>query len=454
MTQRRRKEKQKLVTKTKKSDQETVMKNIFIIFLFISSALFAQEPLRLQDAINIALKNSYDIQLAKNNVDINTVYNSYGFAGGLPLITGTANDNEQVTTLNQKLSNGTNTNRNGVAANSLTAGVTAGILLYNGMRVVTTKKRLDQLEQQSQQLLNAQIQNTIALVMTQYYDVVRQQSYMRTIDTSVAVAAKRLEIVKAQQQVGYANNADLYQSQLDLNALLQSKQAQQVIIDQAKTDFLTSLNLKADSAIIINDTIIADKNIILDSVLNNLSQNPEIIAAAQQVTINQFIEKETAAQRYPSLRFNTGFNYSRSQSAAGFTLLNQTYGPLVGLSLSVPIYNGNIYKKQQRAAEINTKNAEIQKQSLEKDYASNAVKNYQAYESALQQLETQKQNYLLAQKLLDLVLQKFQLRNATIVNVKNAQETFENAGYLLVNLSFAAKSAEIELKRLSYRLDF
>ena len=454
MTQRRRKEKQKLVTKTKKSDQETVMKNIFIIFLFISSALFAQEPLRLQDAINIALKNSYDIQLAKNNVDINTVYNSYGFAGGLPLITGTANDNEQVTTLNQKLSNGTNTNRNGVAANSLTAGVTAGILLYNGMRVVTTKKRLDQLEQQSQQLLNAQIQNTIALVMTQYYDVVRQQSYMRTIDTSVAVAAKRLEIVKAQQQVGYANNADLYQSQLDLNALLQSKQAQQVIIDQAKTDFLTSLNLKADSAIIINDTIIADKNIILDSVLNNLSQNPEIIAAAQQVTINQFIEKETAAQRYPSLRFNTGFNYSRSQSAAGFTLLNQTYGPLVGLSLSVPIYNGNIYKKQQRAAEINTKNAEIQKQSLEKDYASNAVKNYQAYESALQQLETQKQNYLLAQKLLDLVLQKFQLRNATIVDVKNAQETFENAGYLLVNLSFAAKSAEIELKRLSYRLDF
>jgi len=72
----------------------------------------------------------------------------------------------------------------------------------------------------------------------------------------------------------------------------------------------------------------------------------------------------------------------------------------------------------------------------------------------LQQLETQKQNYLLAQKLLDLVLQKFQLRNATIVDVKNAQETFENAGYLLVNLSFAAKSAEIELKRLSYRLDF
>ncbi len=79
---------------------------------------------------------------------------------------------------------------------------------------------------------------------------------------------------------------------------------------------------------------------------------------------------------------------------------------------------------------------------------------FQSYESALLQLETQQQNYLLARQLLDLVLQKFQLRNATIVDVKNAQQSFESAGYLLINLSFAAKSAEIELKRLSYHLNF
>ncbi len=54
--------------------------------------------------------------------------------------------------------------------------------------------------------------------------------------------------------------------------------------------------------------------------------------------------------------------------------------------------------------------------------------------------------------LLDLVLLKFQLRVATIVDVKNAQESFANAGYLLVNMSFAAKAAEIERKRLTYTL--
>lgn len=430
------------------------MKNFLLILLLISFKTKAQQPLSLSDALNIALKNSLDIQLAKNNIEANTLLNNYGVAGGLPTVSATANDNEQVTTLNQKLSNGTNTNRNGVTANNLTAGVAANILLYNGMRVVSTKKRLEQLQQQSEQLLNAQIQNTIALVMTQYYDVVRQQGYLKTLDASIAAASQRLEIVKTQQLVGLANNADLFQSQLDLNALLQSKQAQKVIIDQAKTDFLTSLNLKPDSSVMINDTILVNKNVLLDSVLNKLAGNPQIVAANQQISINQLIEKETAAQRYPSVRFNTGFNYNRSQSSAGFTLLNQTYGPTFGLNLSIPIYNGTALKRQQKVAEIDTKNAVIQKETLLKDNASAAVKTHQAYAAALLQLETQKENYKLAQQLLDLVLKKFELRNATIVDVKNAQQTFENAGYLLINLSYAAKSAEIELQRLANQLSF
>lgn len=429
------------------------MKKIFVIAFLITVQAKAQR-LSLEEAVNIALKNSFDIQLARNNVEANTILNNYGVAGGMPTVTATGTDNEQITTLNQKLSNGTNTNRSGVAANNLNAGVTGSILLYNGMRVVSTKHRLEELQNQSEQLLNVQIQNTIALVMTQYYDVVRQQSYLKTLDASINAAAERLKIVKAEQAVGYANNADLYQSQLDLNALQQSKEAQKVIIDQAKADFLTSLNLKADSAVAINDTILTGSLVMLDSVLNSMSTNPQVIAADQQIKINQFIEKETAAQRYPSLRFNTGFNYNRSQSAAGFTLLNQTYGPTFGINISIPIYNGSAYKRQQKVAEIDTKNAVIQKESLIKDYESNAVKTYQAYASALKQLETQKENYQLAQKLLDLVLKKFELRNATIVEVKNAQQTFENAGYLLVNLNYAAKAAEIELKRISNRLDF
>jgi outer membrane protein TolC len=246
----------------------------------------------------------------------------------------------------------------------------------------------------------------------------------------------------------------LFQSQLDLNALIQEKQSQQLIIDQAKTSLLTTLTLKPDSAVVIADTIIVDSTILLEDVMNNVYRSPDVIAAGMQVNINQLLEKETAAQRYPSVYASTGYNYNRSQAAAGNILLNQNYGPYIGLTLNIPIYNGSIFKRQQRVAEINTANAKLQHDILVRDNTSNAVKNYQAYQNSLQQLQTQKENYALAKQLLDLVLLKFQLHVATIVDLKNAAESFENAGFLLVNLSFAAKAAEIEMKRLTYQLNF
>lgn len=427
-------------------------RSLLAALLLTGYSCFAQQTLTLDSAIAIALRNSYDIEIARNNVEAANIGNSYGMAGGLPVVTGTATDREQLNAVNQKISTGEHINRNSAAGNTATAGLQGSILLYNGMQVVATKHRLEELEKQSQEYLNANIINTIATVMTQYYDVVRQQSYLTTLDTSIAVSQQRLNIVKTQLGVGLANNADLFQSQLDLNALIQSRKLQELAIEQAKTSLLTSLTLKPDSNIVIEDSITVDQSLMLEDVMNNIYQSPDITAASMQVTINQLIEKETAAQRYPSLYANAGYNYNRSQTAAGNVLLNQTYGPYLGVSLTIPIYNGSVYKRQQKIAAINTDNARLQQDIIVRDNTSNAVKNYQAYQKSLQQMQTQQESYALAKQLLDLVLMKFQARVATIVDVKNAQESFANAGYLLVNMSYAAKAAEIEMKRLTYQL--
>lgn len=434
------------------------MKSIRIKYLFCLLGMVCcavpgfSQKLGLNDAINIALKNSLDIQVSKNNVAISDVGNSYGMAGGLPLVTGTASDNESVTDVNQKLNSGEVIKRNGASSNTLSANVTGSILLYNGLRVVSTKKRLTQLVQQSEELLNSQVQNTMASVMTAYFDIVRQQVYAKTIAVSIDAAQKKLDIVKTQQSVGLANNADLYQAQVDLNALLQSQQSQRLVIDQAKTELLRVIGAKADSVVDIQDTILVDRAVTLDMALNAIHRNADILAAIDQIHINELIEKETAALRYPSVRANAGYNYNRNQVAAGNILLNRSQGPFVNLGLTIPIYNGSIYKRQQKIAELNTKNAELQRDILLRDYSAAVVKNYQAYTSTLQQLETQQKTFELARQLLDLVTQRFQLRQATIVDMTLAQQSFETAAYSLVNLNFAAKSAEIELKRLANQL--
>jgi outer membrane protein len=426
---------------------------LFIGFVFIAClSVKAQTELRLPDAINIALKNSLDLQMIKNTVEANTILNNYGVAGGLPLVTANVNDNEQVSSINQKLNTGESISRDAATNNSLSVGVTGSILLYNGSRVVATKTRLALLQKQSEGQLNGQVQNLIASVATAYYDIIRQQSYIRTIERSIEAGNQQLQIVKARQDVGLANNADLFQAQIDLNALIQTKRSQYLIVDQAKTELLRLLSLRTDSLIAVNDTIIVDTTMQMDAILNSLNKNADIISAQEQVRINEQLVKETAALRYPSIRGTTGFNFVRNQSAAGQLLLNQNYGPYVGVSIGIPIYNGSIYRRQQQVASIDVRNAELSKQLLIRDYSSQVVKSYQSYASALTQLKTEQENYNLSGRLLDLVLERFRYRVATIVDVKNAQQSFEASGFRLTNLNFAAKSAEIELKRLANQL--
>lgn len=434
----------------------TIKLAVLVGGLIITIPAFAQkaetETINLEQAISIALKNSLEIQLAKNDLEANTILNNYGVAGGLPLVTATASNTEQVIDVKQKLQNGTEINRRGAAGNNTSAGVAASLVLYNGLRIVSTKKRLEQLQQQSGEFLNSQIQNTIALVSTSYYDIVRQQSYIRTLEQSILASAKRLEILEARQSAGLANNADIFQAKIDVNALNQGLQTQLLIVDQAKTELARLLTLKPDASISVKDTILVGGELELNAVLSRLSANADIKAAESQIRINELIVREVMAQRYPTVRLNMAYNYTRNQSAAGFNLLTQNLGPNAGVSVAIPIYNGSAFRRQQQVAKININNAELQRDILTRDYQAQTVKMYQSYRNTLQQLVTEKQNYDLSKQLLELTLKRFELIQATIIDVREAQRSFEEAGYRLVNLSFAAKSAEIELNRLTNSL--
>ncbi len=431
------------------------MKKWLIVLFIVAtvSQVSAQQKLTLDNAISIALKNSYDVELVRNQLKISNINNNPGVAGALPTINLNASDNEQIISINQKFPDANrNTQRNNVGSNILQVGVTGSMLLYNGNRIVTTQKRLAQLELLNKNVLNAQLQNTMALVSVRYYEVVRQQELLKTIQKSIDVFQKRLDILEARQQAGLANNADIYQAKLDLNQQKQALQTQYLIIKQSKADLLQSMVQAPDSVIVVDDKIAIDKTLSLENIKATLPSNPDYLAAATQITINQLIEKETAALRMPSLRATTGFNLNSNKSAAGFILLNQSYGPFFGVNLSVPLYNGSVFKRQGQVAAINTRSAKLQQENLALTLETNAVKTFNAYSNALSQLETEAKNYALSGQLLDLVLQKFELAQATIIEVRQAQQSFENAGYRLVNLQYTAKIAEIELNRLGSKL--
>ena len=424
----------------------------FLCFALLSKEVVSQQ-LTLDTAISIALRNSPALMMYKNYVNIAGINNNYGIAGGLPLVQANTTATQQFTSIDQQYSDpANNKSSSNASSTNIAAGLASSVPVYAGGRIANEKHRLEVVESQSKQQYDSRAQTLIFNVMLKYYDIVRQQGYAKTLDASITASRQRLEIVKQQQSVGVANDAELFQSQVDLNTQIQSLIAQQLVIDQDKTDLLALMILNPDSTIVVKDTILVDHSIKLDSILNDAYQNPDIQAALEQIRINQYMEKEIGSYRYPSASANLGYNFSHTTNPQGFNILNQAYGPYVGFGLTIPIFNGGIYKRQQQIAGINVNTAQLQRDTLIQNIHSTAVKNYQAYLNNLKQLETAKQNYDLSGKLLNLVLMRFKLKVATIVEVTLAQQSFENAGFQLVNVSYAAKAAEIQLRRLANQL--
>jgi outer membrane protein len=429
------------------------MKKLLVpVILLLPLLSAAQSSLTLGGVIDTTLKNNYDIQIAKNNTEIDRISNTYGFAGGLPTVSSTVAGNASVANLNQQLNTGKNTVKNGVTNKSFSSNVSASMMLFNGFMITSTKKQLDYLQKQGELQLNVQIQNSLAAVMTMYYDILRQQSYLKIIQSSIDVSAKKLEIVRNRYDVGMANEADLLQAQMDLNSAEQDLKGQQLVIDNSKTGLLQLMGVKHFYPYNISDSIIVDKGIQKDALVSYIENNPEYLSAVEQIHINEQIVMQKKAVRYPSIRVNTSYNFTYSGNSASLNLLTKSFGPAVGATMQIPIFNGTISRTQQRVAEFNVKNAELEKENVLTGLKADVIKTYDSFESTLQQIITQQASYEKAVKLVNIVVQRFRLNQSTILDVKAAQSSFEAAGNTLVNLQYSAKIAEIELKRLLSKL--
>jgi outer membrane protein TolC len=426
-----------------------------LLGLLFSQEINAQNNLSLKEAVTIAIQNSYNIKLVENNLSIAQNNNNYGVAGGLPTVTANGNNNNTLTTINQTFPDASrNTTRSGVDGSTLNGGLTATMILFNGYRIAATKDRLESIQKQTEAELQVQMLNTSSTVMQQYYNVIRQLAFLKTIEKSIEASEQRVAIVKTRQEIGVANQADLLQSSLDLNALLQAKQNQLLVLDQVKADLFNSMVVPANSNYVFTDSIQVDQKMILSDVESKMKAHPLLQSAQQLINVNQFLEKETKALMYPTLRANSGFNYNSNKSTAGFILLNESYGPFLGFNLSIPIYAGTANKRAYKNAQISTVNSKIQYDNTAQNLSTELFKTYQNYQNSLKQTPVEIENYKMSDALLSLVMERFKLGEATIVDVKQAQQSFETAGFRLTSLQFSAKIAEIELKRMSNQLNF
>lgn len=427
-------------------------KSIIILAILLFSKAAIAQKITLEEAVGIALNKNLQIQIARNEAEIAHKQNSAGAAGMLPSVTLNAADNPSLTNLKQELSNGTVIERDNVLSNNVNANIALGYTLFDGMKMFATRKRLQEMEAMGQNKLKAQMQNIVSTVIQKYSYIVAQQASLKVFNQLLEISKQRYDLVKIREAAGLANNTDVYLAQLDLDTRTQNLINQQVFIKNGYADLNTVLNLPADSVYEIDAVLPTNTTLQKTQLDTAFKANPELLMAENTVVISLQSQKEAEGIRLPTVRLNAAYGYALTQSQAGFTLLNQNYGPNAGISLGLPLYNGNVNSNNIAIAKLQTKNATLNQQQTRLNLSSSYEQAWQKYSTALVQVANDETSLQTAQKYLELMQQRYKLGQSTVLDYREAQRSYEETAYRLVSNRYTLKLAETDLLRLTGQL--
>lgn len=421
---------------------------ILLTFLFTFSK--AQELLTPEDAIALAISKNFDIVIAKNEADIAKINNNKATAGMLPRINVTTGDVFNLSNINQKFTTGQEVKKNWVPVNSFNAGLNLNWTIFDGLRMFATKDRLAALQSLGEIQLKNQIQEVVAQVLNAYYEVVRQKQQIKALNESAAISVERVSLSQKKLDVGYSDKTPLLQAKVDYSAQQINILKQETVLEQTKVVLNQILGRDAGTAFEVLDTIEVNYVPNLQNIKDTtLAENFSIQSAEKNIEIAKLQHKEINSQRLPSINFNTGYLFTQNNSKAGLQLFNRSYGPTVGLNATIPIFNGGMVKKELESSAVNIAIQQIQLDQIKNELDSKVLTAYKNFDYATKVLKLNEENVKVAQENVQITLERYRLNQSNSVEIKQAQGSYEDALYNVILARYNAKTAEIELKKLS-----
>lgn len=426
----------------------------FSLFL-LASAVHAQQVLTPEQAIDLALKNNYDIRLAKNDAAITANDYAYANLAFAPRVNGTANKVWNNTRTKQEFANGSKRDTSGIHASTLSANVSLAWTLFDGLKMFATRQKLESLRDLGELAVKDQVINTVANIIAGYYNVVQQKQQLRNLAEQLSISEERVKLSDAKFQTGLGPKTDWLQSKVDYNALKASYLRQQTLIEQSKASLNQLMAVDAtNTQYDVQDTIPLNMDLAYGGLRQEaLQKNTGLMVAQQNLRVSQLQLKESKGDYFPVINFNSAYNYSRVNSNAATNSFSPIYNQngviSYGFSATIPIFNGLNVKRQVNAAKLNVG---YQQLALENTRTivdlslTTAFKDYEYYKTAV---TLEDENLGLARENVMVAMERFRQGVSTVIEMKEAQQSLEDAYNRLINARYNIKLAETQLLRLN-----
>lgn len=430
-----------------------MVKKINIIlcsFILASLSLIAQDKLTLQQALELALKNNYDITIVKNNATIAANSNSLGNAGMLPKVDIQASTNLANNATKQEFSSGLVVDKTGVQSTNINAGVYLTWTLFDGLKMFATHKRLQQMEMVGMLNSRIEIENMTVQVITAYYNIVRQKQMIKGLTENITISEERLKIAEKKFEIGSASKLEVLQAKVDKNAQTSNLMRQKTMLHELKSTLNLILSRNADVEFDVDDEIPVEFKLKYDELKNNIQKNnSELKYVQMNIAITNQMLRESKAQLFPKLNFNANYLFARSENQAGFSLLNQNLGLNLGFTASWTIFNGFNANNQIKNAKLQLQNANLEYDNTKLLLEMKLYTLFKKYQDDAMLLKLEEENVVLAKEAVDVALERFRIGTSNSLELKESQKSYDDALIRLSEARYNAKVSETELMKLN-----
>jgi len=413
----------------------------------------SQKMLTLEEAVATALKNNFDIQVSKNDSLVATLDYGYRYGAFVPQLNATAgavwNNNNQ----RQTLADGTKREQGGLRSHNVAASLNLNWTLFDGLKMFATIDKAGEYVKLGSLTIKNQVTNTVAAVVSNYYNIAAQKQQLKAIREQMSVSEERVKLAQNRLDIGVGAKPDVLQSKVDLNAQRANILTQETLITQLKEQLNQAMNVAPNTPYEVEDSIPINHDLTLGDIQQDIEHtNPLLQVAKKNIDISTLTLKERKAELLPVLSFNSAYNFSRTNNTTvinNFSLLfNQNHGFNYGLSLTAPILNNFNSRRLVKQAQLDISYQQLlydRERSLLQLRVNNA---YTAFTQQQKALTLEEDNILLAKENVSIILQTLRLGAATIIQLREAQQSLENAYNRLITARYNTKLAETELRRL------
>jgi len=377
------------------------------ICIALSGIAAAQsQPLEMKDAIQLALSNNHSLRADSLDMLITAFKNRETAGKFLPQVNLNSKMDYTPAIAKQMVPGG----MVGQPSKELVPvkfGTTYG--MGSGIEVSQTIYRKDLSIQIQASGLNTEISKTryrlskedlVYNVAYAYYGLQSRAESIRNITVDYLSMNEILSIAKAQYEAGTIKRID-YES-LQINVANKKSQLNQQITDyNERLDYFKYLlGLPLNTPLAINDSI-TSLNIHISREGNTLANREDLRLSYQMMQSKEMEMKSIRAEKLPVLSSSFKYNYQSNFNSAGNAFDNNYWYKYsnVGLSMSLPIFDGNRRKSRLGAAQTQLQQMRWQTEQQEQEAQTQVKSSWDKLDNNQHQFDINKENLTLAIKL-------------------------------------------------------